>query len=97
MIVKAAPINQDSLVVYFNGKFLPSIAGGPQKDRVAVLVTGCKVEKLLAIPNVTTGSGDSIANATSESLQEWNLVDNIAGISFDTTVANAGHLNGACV
>ena len=97
-IVKATPISQDLLVVHFDGKLFPSITGGPQKeDRVVELVTGCKAEKILAISKVTKESRELITNAASESLQEWDLVENIAEMSFDTTAANTGHLNGACV
>ena len=86
------------LVVHFDRKLLLAIAGGAQKeDRVAVLVTGLEVEKILAIPKVAQGTGELVATAASESLHEWNLVENTVAMSFDTTSANTGRLRGACV
>ena len=95
---KASSVSEGRLVVHFDGKLLPAIAGGPEKeDRVAILVTGLEVEKILAIPKVARGTGELVARAASECLHEWNLAENTVGMSFDTTAANTGHLSGACV
>jgi hypothetical protein len=95
---KLRSVSVGRLVVHFDGKLLPAIAGGPEKeDRVAILVTGLEVEKIVAIPKVTRGTGELVARAASECLHEWNLVEHTVGMSFDTTAANTGHLNGACV
>ncbi|KAK0066876.1 DNA repair protein RAD51 3, partial [Biomphalaria pfeifferi] len=86
------------LVIQFDGKLLPSIAGGPGKeDRIAIIVTGRTTEKLLAIPKVVQGTGEQIAKAAAETITDWELTNSIAGMSFDTTAANTGHLNGTCV
>jgi len=72
-------------------------SGGPEKeDRVAVLVTGYETEKLLAIPKVAQGTGEQVARAAAESLHEWSLCDKVVAMSFDTTAANTGQVNGAC-
>lgn len=95
---KAAFRSDGPLVVHFDGKLLPSITGGPQKeDRVAVLVSGKMGEKLLAIPSVVQGTGEQIASAAAKAIHEWDVAQDISGMSFDTTTANTGHLNGACV
>lgn len=96
--VKSAFNRDGPLVIHFDGKLLPSIAGGPGKeDRVAIIVTGRTTEKLLAIPKVVQGTGEQIAKAAADTITDWELTNSIAGMSFDTTAANTGHLNGACV
>ena len=94
---KAEFLDTGPLVIHFDGKLLPAIAGGPEKeDRVAIVVSGHKIEKLIAIPKVSHGTGEAVAKAASESVLEWNLGDQIVAMSFDTTAANTGHKNGAC-
>jgi len=79
---------------HFDGKLLPAISGGPETDRVAVLVTGYEMEKILAIQKVAQ-----------EQVNKWQgqqqgiptRVESLfAAMSFDTTAANTGHINGAC-
>ena len=86
------------LVVHFDGKLLPAIDGGPEKeDRVAILVTGFGIEKLLGVPKVQRGTGKLVSEAAEKILQDWHLTEQICAMSFDTTAANTGHINGACV
>jgi hypothetical protein len=63
---------------------------------VAILVSGHEMEKLLGVPKVGQGTGEQLANVAHMSVLEWETVDQIVGISFDTTAANTGRLNGAC-
>ncbi|KAK0055523.1 hypothetical protein Bpfe_015034 [Biomphalaria pfeifferi] len=57
--VKSAFNRDGPLVIHFDGKLLPSIAGGPGKEyRVAIIVTGRTTEKLLAIPKVVQGTAE---------------------------------------
>lgn len=48
------------------------------------------------VPNLQDGTGETIALSVSSLLQEWNILDKVEAMCFDTTSANAGHLNGAC-
>jgi hypothetical protein len=96
--VKANFSADGPLIIHLDGKLLPAISGGPEKeDRVAIVVSGKEVEKLLAIPKVAQGTGDLVAQAAATAINDWKLTDEIVGISFDTTASNTGHLNGACV
>jgi len=63
---------------------------------VAILVSGNESEKLLGVPKIGQGTGEQLANMAYMSLLEWKIMDQIVGISFDTTAANTGRLNGAC-
>ena len=96
--VKADISDDGTLVIHLDGKLLPAISGGPEKeDRVAILVSGKDVEKLLAIPKVAQGTGELVAEAAAIAVNDWKLKDEIVGISFDTTASNTGRLNGACI
>jgi len=86
------------LIIHVDGKILPALCGGPEKeDRVALVVSGKEGEKLLAIPKVAKGSGDLVAEAAATAINDWKLKEEIVGISFDTTASNTGRLNGSCV
>ena len=39
----------------------------------------------------------SQATATFSLVQQWDLADNIVGLSFDTTASNSGWQNGTCL
>ncbi len=57
--------------------------------------------KLLGVPALPHKSnhptGDLIANATTELLENWSCANSIYGMSFDTTPSNTGHLTAACI
>lgn len=99
---KAADIKESfqvdgPLVVHFDGKLLPAIDGSPEKeDRVAILVSGLGVEKLLGVPKVKQGTGKLVSEAVANILKDWRLTEKISAMSFDTTAANTGHINGTC-
>jgi len=96
--VKANFNSAAPLVVHMDGKLLPAISGKPEKeDRLAVLVTGRNMEKLLGVPAMRAGTGENIAQTTFDTLSDWNIQDKVIGMSFDTTAANTGLKNGACV
>ena len=95
---KASSVSDSTLVVHFDGKLLQAIAGGPENDdRIAGIVTDLTCEKLLGIPKVVQGTGKQVAKAAAETLDSSSLTNDIVGMSSDTTAANTGHLNGACV
>ena len=83
------------LTVHWDGKILPQdeISRG---DRLAILVTGQGVEKLLGVPRLRVGTGEAAATAVSEALEDWGVRDQVVAMCFDTTSSNTGHRNGAC-
>ena len=66
-------------------------------DRLPVLISGGGQDQLLGVPKLDHGKGQDIANAVHQLIINWDLVTNINGMCFDTTVANTGRKNGACV
>lgn len=66
-------------------------------DRLPVLVSSNGVTQLLGVPKFSSGTGENQAMAVLQLLQEWNLVDRITAMGFDTTSTNTGVFRGACV
>ncbi|KAG0716102.1 hypothetical protein GWK47_010430 [Chionoecetes opilio] len=69
---------------------------GTCAERLAILVTGEGVEKLLGVPKLHSGTGDAAATAVFEALQDWGVQERVVTMCFDTTSANTGAINGAC-
>ena len=87
---------QVPLILHFDGKLLPDPEGS-RSDRLAIVVTGIALEKILAIPSIPAGTGEVMGGAILKALDEWPLVKPwVAGLSFDTTAANTGVHSGAC-
>lgn len=87
----------DPLLLHWDGKLLPDITGGQEKvDRIAILVTGGGVEKLLGVPKIDRGTGEQQADACMKALKDWKLKELVRGLVFDTTSSNTGLNIGAC-
>jgi hypothetical protein len=85
------------LTVHWDGKMLPALMSKELVDRLAVLVSGDGTMKLLGVPKLPNGTGQSEATAVFNLIQEWNLADRIKFMCFDTTASNTGVYAGACV
>ena len=90
--------SDEPLLLHWDGKLLPDIDRSKATvDRIAVLVTGNGHEKLLGIPKMEHGTGESQAQACTDAIQKWNLRPQIKGLVFDTTASNTGLRSGACI
>jgi hypothetical protein len=85
-----------SLIIHWDGKILSEIVGMGHVEHLPVLVSGQGVDKLLGVPKLPTGTAEHAANAVFAAVEQWNLADNIAAMSFNTTSVNTGHLSGVC-
>lgn len=97
----AKEIRQDfqpevALTVHWDGKILSELMSKESVDRLAVLVSGEGVMKLLGVPKLTRGTGEEQANAIFQLLNEWNIVNRVNFMCFDTTASNTGIKRGAC-
>ena len=89
---------KEPLVLHSHGKLLPALSGTPNKeDRIAVILSGQGVEKLLGVPRIDSGKAALIAKVCYSMVDEWNFQNNIVGLSFDTTAVNTGMKSYACV
>ena len=83
--------------MHWDSKIVASNDGGGGKvERLAVLVSGDGVHKLLAVPKLPSGSAKAAGDAVMTALEDWELTDRIYALSFDTTAVNSGLVNGAC-
>ncbi|KAG0728657.1 hypothetical protein GWK47_003670 [Chionoecetes opilio] len=86
------------LVLHWDGKLLPSLADGRSlEERVAVLVSGEDTEELLGVPVSADGTGQAVAETVLKLVRESSLEGNIIGMAFNTTAANTGMVQGACI
>lgn len=69
--------------------------GRERVERLALVVTGEKTEKILDIPKLDEGTGKKIADAVHNFLQTWKMDDLVQFICFDTTSTNTGIHKGA--
>ena len=84
------------LVAHFDGKLLPDSQSEELVDRMPIVVSGLKTEKLLAIPKLPISTGEIMGNAVVQTLQDWDGVPHwLAGQCFDTTSSNTGIYTGA--
>lgn len=97
--IKTAFIPPNFCVLHWDGKIMADNCSD-STERLAVLISGEPeyIEgKILGVPEIKDGTGSSMAAATYTLLEEWKLLKNVVGISFDTTASNSGWKNGACV
>uniref|UniRef100_A0A2S2PCY9 Uncharacterized protein n=1 Tax=Schizaphis graminum TaxID=13262 RepID=A0A2S2PCY9_SCHGA len=95
--IKTSFVTTIPLTVHWDGKLLPDLTSKDKVDRLAVIVSGDGIMKLLGVPKIPNGTGEAQATAVFELLEEWNLIERIHFMSFDTTASNSGVKAGACV
>ncbi|ESO11094.1 hypothetical protein HELRODRAFT_167628 [Helobdella robusta] len=88
--------DRNPLLVHWDGKIMNDDPHS-RTDRLAVVVTGCNVEKILGIVKIASSTGQAQANATFQLLKLWDVSEDIIGMCFDTTAANTGTSSGTCV
>jgi len=65
---------QSPLLLHWDMKLLSDIAGTKETiDRIAVVVTGDGVEKLLAVPKIRRGAGEEQAAACIKTMDDWQI------------------------
>lgn len=85
-----------NLVLHWDGKLLldttnSDVALRSKKvERVAVVVSGIKGEKILTVAKQEDGTGVSTAETVYENVIDWSVLDAIVAICTDTTASNTG-------
>ena len=86
------------LIVHFDGKVLLN-SDGRLEDLVArmpIVVSGINIEKLLEIRKLPTSTGEMMAKAVVQALQQWEgVMQLLVGLCFDSTSSNTGIHTGA--
>jgi len=87
-----------SEVIHFTSyEILPALTGKDSVDRLAVIVSGDGIMKLLGVPKIHRGTGEAQAQAVYQMINEWKLNNHVQLMCFDTTASNTGIKAGACV
>jgi len=84
------------LTVHWDGKLMEDLTSHEQVDRLPILVSGVGIEQLLGVPKLHSGSGEEMAAAIANCLEEWNIESQVVAMCFDTTASNTGNWSGAC-
>lgn len=79
------------LTVHWDGKLLPDITGKTKVERLPIIISGLGTEQLLSVPKLAESSGENQANVIIEALNEWNVIDRVKAMCFDTTSVNTGN------
>jgi hypothetical protein len=69
---------------------ISAIFGEGSVDRLPVLVSGDGMDKLLGVPKVSSGTGENEATAVNKLVAEWQLIEKVQAMCFDTTSVNTG-------
>lgn len=77
---------------------MPDITGRTKVDRIAVLASYNGTCKFLGAPKINDSStGANIAEVVYQRLLEWDIVNQVKGLAYDTTSVNTGIHAGAAV
>ena len=71
------------LTVHWDGKLMPDLLDSDNIDRLPVVVSGLGKYKLLGVPKLSSSTGEEMAKAVYECLNDWNLEQKIIGMCFD--------------
>ena len=85
------------LVVHWDTKLLPYLSEHTKVDRLPVVVSFQGNTQLLGVPKIEAGTGKKQAEAVLHTLSEWGVTEKVQAVCCDTTAANTGCVNGACV
>ena len=75
------------------------MTGKIKTNRVAVHISGMtvdKMQKLLGIPEVKSGTGEAESRIVMETMATWSIKEQIVALVFDTTATNSSGEVGAC-
>lgn len=86
------------MLLHFDAKMMEDLTGRSKVDRIAVLISYNGTTKFLGAPKINkSATGENIADVVYQRLIQWNLLDQVKGLSFDTTSTNTGTKSGAVV
>ena len=98
MIQKKADSTNFPIGLYCDGKLVQELTDGKRlkKDRIAISVRIDNQTELLGIPGTDSGTGEAQVELMQPLLEQYNLMDKIKFMCFDTTASNTGQHSGVC-
>lgn len=98
--IRESFMNNTIFIVHWDTKILSDLTTAKsalyQTDRLAIILSGNGTTKLLGVPKIQNGTGSMQAAAVYNALEDWNVLENVKGMCFDTTSSNTGSRQGAC-
>ena len=97
--IKLSFVAPEFRVLHWDGKVMED-SHKTWTDRLAILISETlryEQGKLLGVPEIVDSTGSNQATAIFSLVQQWDLADNIVGLSVNTTTSNSRWQNGACV
>lgn len=88
--IKSGIQTANSLIVHWDGKILSDIVDHGKIERLPIVITGLNTEQLLGVPKLERGTGEKQTAIIFKTLKEWNLIERIKAMCFDTTSSNTG-------
>ena len=79
------------LTLHWDGKIVQKLDSKDPQDRQAIVVTGETTAQLLGCPKVPNGTAEAIKVVVMEEVEEWDILEKIKALSFDTTTVNSGN------
>lgn len=82
-------------VIHWDGKLIFDTLTMEKVDRLPIIITNGKTEKLLDVPALEDSKGSTQATAVYAAIKEWGLEQSIKALCCDTTNSNLGCVNRA--
>ena len=84
------------LVLHWDGKII-QLLSGQTEDRLAIAVSSPNTipGQFIASPAIADGTGETMAECVYRCIEEFELLDNVEAVVFDTTASNTGKWSGS--
>ena len=90
-------ISNCPVAVRWDIKLLRDLTTKENTNRLPIIVTDNGVSQLLKVARLPNGTRLEHVKAVTKSLDEWDLKEKVAAMSFDTTASNTGRKQGDCI
>ncbi|KAK0051716.1 DNA repair protein RAD51 3 [Biomphalaria pfeifferi] len=71
--LKSEFLSVNHLTVHWDGKLLEDLTTREHVDRLPILISGVGCEQLLAVPKLSSGTGESQATAVVNEIKQWGI------------------------
>ena len=84
------------LVLHWDGKII-QLLSGQTEDRLSIAVSSPNTipGQFIASPTIADGTGETMAECVYRCIEEFELLDNVEAVVFDTTASNTGKWSGS--
>ena len=84
------------LVLHWDGKII-QLMDGKTEDRLAIAVSSfCNLSgQFIASPAIAEGTGDTMAKCVFKIMNDFELIESVGALVFDTTASNTGQWRGS--